>query len=1400
MTDTRVNRTTQMATRSPEVTPSARATLQRVCACGNHTHGAETCEHCRKKRAHANEVLEASSITLKPERPSRSPVQVNRASPKRLQRQRIGWAGSGASSLNAKENVDRPVRRIPLDGLKQGNQLASGGSAESAAGRTIVLIHQNFDVKQPAQVLLHFHGRNIGYRQGTGGYQDRDAYNIDQQIAHRPQMIAVLPQGTSETASFGERAPDKSNPKETPSDRKQFDSNAYFSEVFSALQTLGVLASAPKISGVLLTGHSGAGELINEKLLSGASGSSLPAQLREVALFDAINGPREFNAIKSWVRQQLDRDLTELKARSTEPEQMAYLRGSVRFRAFFSHTDNGSYARWHVGPVPKGANINDNRSLEQWIADWFKDNGAKIQFSAVLTELQNHYRVVDTGHQDHAKVMSRGDRLKEAVDLMRSPAGTAMTATTDRALAPPIVHETLESSGQVLDADTRDQMETRFGFDFSRVRVHTDAKAAASARAVDALAYTVGHDVVFGAGQYRPDSNLGQHLLAHELAHVVQQNGATTSSPPQELEIGPTDDPFEREAAGWANDITSGENAPSLGSPRLQRAPDQEALRQATCEAAKKPDPLSADECSYKRPEDCPTYEEWIGTFTRLRTFDARATPQPTTQGAHVFKIIGAGPAARKPTKPDDKGAPPPSTRLKTGEVFIDHPTDEWVKTCLPDNLRATAYQLPSDCADIAVILRHVWLAAHHRTEQYGDWVVGDKAGGAAQNRVAQIIDQVYTGNVAQMVNPYADATGNPLLSFAELQPLLHPGDVLVWWHYDNGFDKPHTGGHTLTIAGIERDGDKIKRITSLQGNEPIFGEANPYTGPIKDDDDKGKIIKELKLADTKETRAQLGHAPGRRVEVNALGEQDFGNFQRPAAKKGGNPQNIWKWGAETLLIAAGPPRTAKRPPMQKPAQKGDPTVRKISDWHPALRAATKDSLQPTFEAALFETRAMIEGGQAFSAAEATALGLIAGESLWRLAKAAGGRGADEHFDPLHRLRAVIRSLGGISRRPASQNPNADTLRSRFEEIDSAFELGARGATSVNFTRRARRGVQTLNVLLTGFDPFHAGTTPPQPGEWNPSGAAVMALDGTTVDVDRGAQAALEGVVLPVSFTEFRGSKTRAPIVEQVVSAHAGNVDAVITTSMDASIEADQPVRIEEFAVGVHRLERLKTHQDFPAEGPAKPQLEAIPPGQAGSPLGPAITETTKDAEQIAAGVAVPAKGRSPGIPRPAVGTDITFELTSADAVRLRKAVGQPPASGTRVVIEDVTVLRRIISGMQRSTADPTRISFQLGQQRFDATVIEGPGGSFLSNEVSFRALRALGAARSPRDPISFHVHTQGGETIPQDSSTPQARKQQREAVGRASGVRSHLIETLRSIVRSTVRVILNRRGQGGSP
>jgi len=137
---------------------------------------------------------------------------------------------------------------------------------------------------------------------------------------------------------------------------------------------------------------------------------------------------------------------------------------------------------------------------------------------------------------------------------------------------PPIVHDVLSAPGQPLDAGTRAFMEPRFGFDFSRVRVHTDARAAGSAQAVNALAYTVGHNVVFGTGQYAPGTNEGRRLLAHELTHVVQQRDGSAVIQSQ-LRVNSVTDPAEFEADRMAYQLLAGNGHTKQGKVPVSKTP-----------------------------------------------------------------------------------------------------------------------------------------------------------------------------------------------------------------------------------------------------------------------------------------------------------------------------------------------------------------------------------------------------------------------------------------------------------------------------------------------------------------------------------------------------------------------------------------------------------------------------------------------------------------------------------------------------------------------------------------------------------------------------------------------------------------------------------------------------------
>lgn len=160
-------------------------------------------------------------------------------------------------------------------------------------------------------------------------------------------------------------------------------------------------------------------------------------------------------------------------------------------------------------------------------------------------------------------------------------------------LAPPLVHDVLAAPGRPLPTPARAFMERRFGADFSGVRVHDDARAAESARAVDAHAYTVGRDVVFAAGRYAPGTAGGDRLLAHELAHVVQEAPGTLARKEAgaPLSVAGGMGVPRRQAVTRTPDVAGTSRNPGPGSRVLRRQPAGPAPPPAPAPAA---DPLVA--------------------------------------------------------------------------------------------------------------------------------------------------------------------------------------------------------------------------------------------------------------------------------------------------------------------------------------------------------------------------------------------------------------------------------------------------------------------------------------------------------------------------------------------------------------------------------------------------------------------------------------------------------------------------------------------------------------------------------------------------------------------------------------------------------------------------------------
>ena len=155
-------------------------------------------------------------------------------------------------------------------------------------------------------------------------------------------------------------------------------------------------------------------------------------------------------------------------------------------------------------------------------------------------------------------------------------------------VAPASVDQVLAGPGRPLEPALRKDMEQRFGHDFSRVRVHTGEKASELARAVNALAYTVGHDVVFGAAQFAPETSGGRRLLAHELVHTIQQ-GSTPSVAASDPIISQFGD-----SSGQAAEMANATATRATGTPAL--AADVSASRPATAglRVARQPAPKPA--------------------------------------------------------------------------------------------------------------------------------------------------------------------------------------------------------------------------------------------------------------------------------------------------------------------------------------------------------------------------------------------------------------------------------------------------------------------------------------------------------------------------------------------------------------------------------------------------------------------------------------------------------------------------------------------------------------------------------------------------------------------------------------------------------------------------------------
>lgn len=390
------------------------------------------------------------------------------------------------------------------------------------------------------------------------------------------------------------------------------------------------------------------------------------------------------------------------------------------------------------------------------------------------------------------------------------------------------------------------------------------------------------------------------------------------------------------------------------------------------------------------------------------------------------------------------------------------------------------------------------------------------------------------------------------------------------------------------------------------------------------------------------------------------------------------------------------------------------------------VERSTTTELGDILQTALDELRTAVATGGTVPPEAGRRIGDLIGGRLWHLATSRGDLGQASHFGPLGRL------LGLVAEAQARTLPSGSATQTALDRIyaqlGEALDRSARGVTSIGFPAARRPGER--QILVTGFDPFtNAG--------WNPSGAAALALAGTTLPLGDGGLVRVAGLVLPVDYRRFAQG-----MVEAAIGPHLPTLDAIVTVSMEPRFR--NQLALERYAVNFHWVDPpLPATATNPAvvTGP----IPVPPPaGEQPMPPGPAVLPTWRRVEELTA----PAR---PGGLETFVRSSLTLHFASAVAVVT--AVGDLGAPGVRMLaaqtdltLADAPLITRLLSAQMPPANSPgNRVTWHARRGRgrlFAAEVIAGPGGNFLSNEVSYRVLRLIRQAGPATQAVSFHIHT----------------------------------------------------------
>ncbi len=618
---------------------------------------------------------------------------------------------------------------------------------------------------------------------------------------------------------------------------------------------------------------------------------------------------------------------------------------------------------------------------------------------------------------------------KKQLELRRKAAGDERPGEI-----PGIVHDVLSDGGHSLEAATRADLEPRFGHDFSRVRIHSDPKAADSARAVGALAYTVGQDIVFARSQYAPATPSGRRLLAHELTHVVQQRHAA-GAPMRMPAIGPADGPHEREADRVAASIDS----PVL--PQIARA-GAALMRQW--------DP--------PRTGDCPSGQSdaWIQRVV---------VDQEKAQSATLYWSDGRI----------------ESSICSTGKG----------QCCVntPDGTAGSVAESKRSGSNLTPITEGSTLPVTDRIRNNGGW---------------DFWNTFHSGR-AIALHTHHTVTGTPLSHGCVRLPRETARTI---------FCGERQNRTMVEVRGYARP-DCAEPEVQKEWQSDFRSAARVTDG---EDPDVQRIIERNRRT----ARTMLRRAYGRDLTEEEIQQGTQGQMQIPRCATERAQPNVEEYRA---LPATG---TAANVPTD-----AIEILNRAGLSHVGAALARDLASARTVAAA---RRAVIRHGQ----------------DLWtRATTRAQGAGANTDDRPLYWARLQL------TRTLRQWDPGFTLTDAQRDSMMQDLERASRGMDTITFGRTGA----AKRVLISGFDPF--GLELPSFGETrasNPSGAAVLALDGRRVS-NQSIDGVLQGVIFPVRYADFD-----AGVVENVFRSFLSGpnaVDMIMTISMGAR---GSGFEVEEFA------------------------------------------------------------------------------------------------------------------------------------------------------------------------------------------------------------------------------------------